>query len=108
MCLAALSLPAEAAPGPSCFARALPGEFRGERLNDLKFLLGFVFDAASAHLALPVGSIIDHTSGLRQGPGWPEPLERPARQRGRTAHRKTAAGAEPRLRPGPAPGRPLG
>jgi hypothetical protein len=75
MCLAALSLPAEAAPGPSCFARALPGEFRGERLNDLKFLLGFVFDAASAHLALPVGSIIDHTSGLRQVPGFVGPTD---------------------------------
>jgi hypothetical protein len=63
---------AGAAPMPdrSCFARALPDDIRSARLDDLKRLIGWVFDVAAAHRALIPGEIVDRGSGLNDVPGF--------------------------------------
>ena len=67
-----LALPglATADPDPSCFARALPADIRGQRLDDVKLLLGWVFDAAAAHRLPNKGDIIDRHSGFAEVPGF--------------------------------------
>lgn len=69
-CLAALASPAWAGPDATCFARALPAGFRGGHLDDVKFLIGFVFDVAASGRGVPVGVVVDRGSGFGAVPGF--------------------------------------
>jgi len=61
---------AQTAEDPTCFARILPENIRVGRLDDIKLLIGWVFDAAAAHHALASGDIIDRHSTLSKVPGF--------------------------------------
>src|SRR4051812_29484762 len=67
--LCVLGQPALAADN-SCFAAALPADIRDYRLDDAKLLIGWVFDAATAHRAVQLGDVIDRRSGISQVPGF--------------------------------------
>src|SRR5277367_4695924 len=54
----------------SCFARMLPEDIRVNRLDDIKRLLGWVFDVDAAHKGLVPGEIIDSHSGFMSVPGF--------------------------------------
>ena len=61
---------AESVPDRACFARELPADIRTARLDDVKLLIGWVFDAAAAHRKLVPGAVIDRDSGLGHVPGF--------------------------------------
>ncbi|HVJ51558.1 MAG TPA: hypothetical protein VM689_03805 [Aliidongia sp.] len=67
---AATTARAETAADRSCFARALPAEFRTERLDDIKLLVGWVFDIAAAGRKVMASEIVDRAAGLTDVPGF--------------------------------------
>ena len=65
-----LATRADTSPDHSCFARALSADIRAQRLDDLKLLIGWVFDNAAAHRAPQPGDVIDHNSKMARVPGF--------------------------------------
>ena len=68
--LASLSPATAFAAESGCFAQSLSRDFVSIRLDDTKFLIGWVFDAAAAHKKLAAGDIVTRNSGLSQVPGF--------------------------------------
>jgi hypothetical protein len=71
--LALLAPVARAAGDPACFAQSLPEDLRGDRLDDLKRLIGWVFDVAATGRIPMRGTIVDRRSTLETVPGFAAP-----------------------------------
>jgi len=55
---------------PSCFALALPAELGAEGIDDIKLLIGWVFDTAASGQTPSPGATIDRNSTLADVPGF--------------------------------------